>query len=156
MTAMVQPAPDVSTPDHDRDLHAWARLQEAALLEGRSADLDLPHLAQEMAALGKSEYRALEGALVRLFQHLLKWDRQPSRRCRSWHLTIEVQRENVEQVLRDNPSLVGRRSEAMQSAYRKGRAAMLRETSLQKASIPEANPYSWDEAMTRPVAWPEP
>ena len=130
MTAAFPPRQSRSVSDHDGDIHAWARRQEAALMEGRPADLDFPHLAQELVALGRSEYRALESALLRLLQHLLKWDHQPSRGCRSWSLTSAVQRRDVDRVLRENHSLVGRRDEAMQSAHRKGRAAMLRETTL--------------------------
>lgn len=156
MTAALEGFARAPSPDHGRDVHAWARLQEAALADGRISDLDLANLAQEIAALGRSEYHALESALLRLLQHLLKWDHQPTRRCRSWSLTIEAQRGNIEQILRENPSLRGRRSDAMSNGHRKGRMAMLRETSLSKASVPDINPYSWDEAMTRPIVWPEP
>ncbi len=142
--------------DRGGDVHAWARLQEAALADGRISDLDLANLAREMAALGRSEYHALESALLRLIQHLLKWDLQPMRRCRSWSLTIEAQRGNIEQILRENPSLRGRRSDAMSNGHRKGRMAMLREASLSKAAVPDINPYSWQDLMTRPIVWPEP
>ena len=89
-------------------------------------------------------------------QHLLKWDHQPQRRSRSWADTIAEQRERVLDQLRDNPSLKARQAAVFDEAYRKGRTAMLRETDLPDAAIPEANPYPFDEAMKRPIVWPEP
>ncbi len=152
---LLRPSPAASAR-RDGDIHAWALRQERALREGRSAELDLARLADEIDALGRSEYLRLRSALLRLLQHLLKWDHQPQRRSRSWADTIAEQRERVFDQLRDNPSLKARQAAVFDEAYRKGRTAMLRETGLPDAAIPESKPYPFDEAMTRPIVWPEP
>ncbi len=141
---------------HDDDIHAWALRQKEALYDGRLADLDLAHLAEEIEALGNSQYRALQSALTRLLQHLLKWDFQPERRARSWSLTISIQRIHASQDLEQSPSLGARRGEILDKAYALGRVAMLRETGLPKSSIAATSPYSLDDVMARPVDWPEP
>ena len=85
--------------------------------EGRFAELDLARLADEIDASGTSEYKAFESALVRLLQHLLKWDFQPERRGRSWALTVRTQRLQVGRALKRSPSLGARRFEIMIDAY---------------------------------------
>jgi len=58
------------------DYYAWTREQAAALrrLAASRADLplDLDHLAEEVAGLGKSERRAARSQMRRLLEHLLK------------------------------------------------------------------------------------
>lgn len=156
VTAIVLRAPAPASARRDSDVHAWALRQEQALREGRFADLDLTRLADEIDALGNSQFKAFESALTRLLQHLLKWDFQPERRSRSWALTVRAQRIHVGRALQRSPSLSARRSEILDGAYGLAQVEMLRETGLPDAAIPDLNPYSWDEAMTREIAWPEP
>ena len=92
---------------------------------------------------------------MQILQHLLKWDHQPERRGRSWVLSIAEHRERVKLLLTEHPSLAGRRSEALQAAYRLGRIAALRDTNLPEAVLPETNPYAWEIVMARPIAWPD-
>ena len=87
------------------DFAAWA-FQQAALLKGRKFDqVDLDELIEEIESMGKSEYRELRSRLIVLIQHLLKWQAQPERQSKSWHLTIKVQRRDIKRHLAENPSL---------------------------------------------------
>ena len=141
---------------YEDDLHAWAMAQAEHLKAGRFTALDLINLADEVADVGHSQYDKLESDLARVLQHLLKWDHQPSRRSRSWANTVVEHRRRVERHLRKNPSLKTLRDEALQEAFARGRADALIETDLPKDAFPASNVYSWDDAMTRPIVWPEP
>jgi hypothetical protein len=80
---------------------------------------------------------------------MLKWDYQPSKRSRSWVLSIDVQREELADVLSDNPGLKLRIPEAMARGYRKARIEAARETGLEKEAFPESCGYSMDEITSR-------
>jgi hypothetical protein len=97
--------------DYDIDLSQWAE-QQAALLRRRAAgelvneaDLDWENIAVEIEAVGGNTRRELRNRLTRLLQHLLKWHYQPEHRSRSWRSMIRTQRQEIENLLADNPSL---------------------------------------------------
>ena len=144
-----------ATTRYDDDVHAWALEQAAFLKDGRFSELDLINLADEVGDVARREYEALNSDLARVLQHLLKLDRQSERRGRSWVRTIKEQRRRVVRRLALSPSLRNRQVEALAEAYERGRVEALQETDLPDAAFPTANPYSWDEAMTREIDWPE-
>ena len=141
---------------YEDDPYAWSMQQAEFLKAARFADLDLVNLADEIADVGRREYHALESDLSRVVQHLLKWDYQPSLRSRSWVNTIKEHRRRVERQLEENRSLKARRDEALQEAFKRGRAAALIETDLPDDTFPTVYDRSWDEVMTRPITWPGP
>ena len=141
---------------YEDDAHAWA-LEQAELLKARRfADLDIDNLADEVQDVARRERNELVSRLGLVFQHLLKWDVQPERRSASWARTIREQRLQVDELLGEARSLRAHLPALSDRAFRHGRVAALNETGLSDSAIPDANPYSWDEVMTRPVTWPEP
>ena len=140
---------------YEDDAHAWAMEQAELLRAGRFAELDLVNLADEVADVGHREYDKMESDLARVIQHLLKWDSQPERRSRSWVNTIKEHRRRVDRQLDNHPSLKGRRTEALREAFKRGRAEALIETDLPDDRMPEPDAPSWDDVMSRPIAWPE-
>jgi len=135
---------------YEDDAHAWALEQAALLKEGRFADLDLPNLADEVEDVANREYDKLESNLARVIQHLLKWDHQRNHRSRSWVNSIREHRRRAARQLDKFPSLDGRRTEALAEAYEHGGGDAAIETGLPDDVLPETNPFSWDEVMTRP------
>ena len=150
--------PKDATPSpirYEEDLYAWA-LQQAALIKaGRFSELDVVNLADEVSDVARREVHELESRLSVLLQHLLKWDYQQERRGSSWARSIREQRRQVDRLLQDSRSLTSRLGLIVNEAYIQGRVAALNETRLPDEALPEVNPYSWDEIMTRPVVWPE-
>ena len=132
---------------YDADFYAWANEQAALLRAGRLRAADIAHIAEEIESMGRSEKRELTSRLVVLLAHLLKWDAQPDRRGRSWILTIREQREEVAEVLHDNPSLRARIEEILADAYRKALLAAQRETGLPESAFPAACPWTFEQAM---------
>lgn len=90
---------------YEQDILAWANEQAAFLRNGQLDRLDLAHLAEEIEDVGKTEKRELRSRMAVLLAHLLKWQYQPERQCRSWTLTIRNQRRSIDLALSRTPSL---------------------------------------------------
>lgn len=139
---------------YERDFHAWAVEQAALLRSGDLAAADVANIAEEIASLGRSEKRELVSRLTILLLHLLKWRHQPERRGASWEASILVQRDDVADHLRDNPSLRASLDQAMADAYRKAALLAAAETGLGRAAFPPDCPWSFERA-TDAAFWPE-
>ncbi len=144
---------DEPDDSYQADRYGWAVQQAALLREGRLSEVEVDHVAEQIAELGMSEYDKLESALRILLLHMLKWDIQPERRSRSWSLTIQEQRRRLDRQLARNPSLRPRQAEALDAAWGDARLAAARETDLPLAVFPEALTYSWQDITARRFAW---
>jgi hypothetical protein len=138
---------------HDEDFYTWATESAALIRAGRLQDLDLEHLAEELEDMGASRERELESRLAILAAHLLKWRYQPERRGNSWRATIKEQRRRLERLLRRNPGLAPRLSEAFQDAYGDARLIAMRETGMDEDTFPEQAPFSLEQCLTEGY-WP--
>ena len=141
---------------YDDDFVLWTERQ-ATLLRRRAAgelinddELDWLNLAEEIEAVGGNTRRELRSRLARLLQHLLKWHYQPEQRSRSWRATIRTQRQEIEELLADNPSLRPRLAEFFAAAYPRARADALDETGL--LSLPEASPFTIEQALAQALS----
>jgi hypothetical protein len=139
---------------YERDLYGWAVEQAALLRAGRVAEADACNIAEELDDVGNEQYDKLESALRLILLHLLKWDRQPERRSRSWWASISVQRNRVRRVLKKNPGLKPPIEEALNDAYADARIEATAQTRLDERSFSVRCPYSWQQIMERPVTWP--
>jgi len=135
--------------DYAGDFYSWLMEQARAVREGRWGAVDRENLAEEIESLGREQFNKLESALRVLLLHFLKWDHQPDRRSRSWALSIEAQRLELENVLTDNPGLKSQIAEAIERGYRRARIEAAKETGLEKTAFPEACPYSFEDITSR-------
>ncbi len=134
---------------YDADFYSWALEQARLVREGLLDSIDRENVAEEIESLGREPFNKLESALRVLLLHMLEWDNQPERRSRSWILSIDAQRIELEDILQDNPGLKPRIAEAMARAYRKARIEAARETGLAKDTFAEHCPYAWDAITGR-------
>jgi Domain of unknown function DUF29 len=143
-------APDTPVrADYARDFYSWLMEQARLVREGRFEALDRDNLAEEIESLGREQFNKLVSALRVLMLHMLKWDHQPERRSRSWALSIKAQRDELADVLDDNPGLKPRIPEAIERAYRKARIEAAQETSLDEEAFPPTCPYSFEDITSR-------
>ncbi len=81
--------------------------------------------------------------------HLLKWDYQPQRRSRSWQLTIQRERNNIQFFLKDSPSLKRYlTNDWLSQVYANASLEALKETGLK---FPDSCPYSIDDVLERVI-----
>lgn len=139
-------AVDVSK-QHAEDWVGWLNDQARHAKSGNLAALDLPHLAEELEALGRSDWRALRSSLRNLLVHLLKWQLQPKKRSRSWAVSVTKSRNEAEELVEENPSFAGRLPEALEQEYPRARREAARQMELNLAAVPEASPFTIDQLL---------
>ncbi len=143
-----------NTSLHDRDFYAWSREQAELLRAGKVGQADLELIAEEIESMGKAEKRELVSRLTVLLLHLIKWRYQPKRRGNSWRLSIANARDEIADVLDDNPSLRPLSGEALASAYRFARRKAAIQTGFAEDKFPDNCPWTFDESMAAEF-WPD-
>jgi hypothetical protein len=143
-------APDAPVnAEYERDLYSWSQAQARLLREGNWDTVDRDNVAEEIESLRRTEFNRLESALRVLLLHVLKWDRQPKLRSRSWVFSIQAQRVEIDDVLADNPGLKPRIGEALTRAYRKARIEAAKETGLVLEEFPQTCRATFEDLTTR-------
>src|SRR5260370_11183378 len=132
---------------HDRDFYAWSLEQAALLRAGKVAKADLDLIAEEIESMGKTEKRELVSRLTVPLVHLIKWRFQPQGRDKSWRLSIANARDEIADLINDNPSLKSVLDEVMASAYRYARRKAAIETDLGEERFPDQCPWPFAVAM---------
>ncbi|MCL1472692.1 DUF29 domain-containing protein [Argonema antarcticum A004/B2] len=148
-TPQTEQTPETLMPSlYEADFYAWTQEQAKLLKFQQWNQLDLPNLIEEIESLGKQQRAELRNRLSILIGHLLKWEYQVSKRSRSWLNTIRIQRIDVLELLKENPSLKPYLEETLQIAYTKGMALAAGETNLPLKTFPESCPYSLEEILS--------
>lgn len=133
---------------YETDFYAWTQEQASLLRHRQWRQLDLTNLIEEIESLGRKERQELRNRLSLLIGHLLKWEYQPEKRSRSWLATIRVQRREVLQLLKDNPSLKSYLEEALPEAYENGRDLASGDTNLALSTFPKNCAYGLEESLS--------
>lgn len=149
---------------YDTDFLAWVEATAQLLKQGKLSKLDIKNLIEEVEDLGKSQKRGLKSHLRVLLMHLLKWQYQSNRRSypeslnewnqNSWASTISTQRDDIQDLLTDSPSLFNYLSEILDESYKKARVSASRETHLDLSVFPESCPYTESEILNDEF-WPD-
>lgn len=80
---------------------------------GKLLAVDTENIAEEIEDMGKNLKRELENRLKLLFAHSLKWEyTNPGNRGSSWRYSIEKQRAELEDHLKDEPKPCGQATES--------------------------------------------
>ena len=148
-TTLADPA---SAAAYEADFYTWTQEQGARLRTGDLDALDRANLAEEIESLGRSQFDRLVSAWRIVLLHMLKVDYQPSRRTRSWAISIAAHRDNAADILADNPGLRRRVGEAIERAYRGARLEASKETRLPLMRYPASCSYTHDEIVHRAFA----
>jgi len=139
---------DTSVKLYEADYYRWTQDTSERLRRGEFSEIDVSSLVEEVEDLGKRERSALESRLAVVICHLLKWDRQPAKRSRSWQATIELQRNRVERLLRQSPSLRPFAAEALPEIYAEAVLRAIKETGLDRKAFPAECPYTITRSLS--------
>ena len=95
---------------YDTDVLLWseeqARALRAAAHGGTNLPIDWDNVAEEIESLGKSLARELASRISTILIHLMKLEASPAIEPRKgWAETIRAQRDEIERVLKEAPSL---------------------------------------------------
>jgi hypothetical protein len=142
--------------DYEVDFYGWARRNAQLLRQGRFAEIDVEHIAEELESLSKTEQRELESYLLVLIAQLLKWQYQWQQimaiwswQSGSWRGSIMEQRVQIAKLLRNNPGLKPHLSEAIANAYPDALELASDETQLAKTTFPEVCPYTIEQLLEK-------
>ena len=90
---------------YDHDFYAWVQKQ-AAWLKARQFDaLDLDNLIEEVESIARQERHLLWHRLRMLLTHLVNWWGSIPARCIQWEGVITDQRQEIQDIFADSPSL---------------------------------------------------
>jgi hypothetical protein len=134
-------------PGYDEDLVLWSERQAALIRAGQFALVDWENVAEEIEAMASRARRELGTRLKVVVIHLLKWQFQPQRRSGSWRATINDQRDEIEQLLGENPSLRREVDSALRKRYRVARANAAGDTGLALKALPARCPYAAQQIL---------
>jgi hypothetical protein len=139
----------VTTKLYEADFYAWTQEQAALLRSGHLNEIDAEHLIEELESMGASDRRELLSRLQVLVLHLLKWQFQPERRNKSWLLTINHQRDAIDRLLKQSPSLnrLLRDPEEIGDVFHKAVREAVIETDIEKHRFPEECGYTVEQIL---------
>jgi Domain of unknown function DUF29 len=132
---------------YDTDFVRWASEMGQLMRDRNYSQVDWENVIEEIESLGKSDRRELKSRLEVLLMHLLKWQYQPSRRTGSWTGTINEQRDRIEDLLLESPSLKSLVLEYLPDSYRRARRNAIAETGLQDSRCPIECPYTISQIL---------
>ncbi|NER34831.1 MAG: DUF29 domain-containing protein [Oscillatoria sp. SIO1A7] len=141
--------------EYDRDFYAWISKNVELLRSGQLAEVDRENIAEELESMGKRDLRQLRSRLQVLVMHLLKWKYQKEKPSKSWVATIEHQRDEIEGLLLDSPSLRVKLDLALDTIYPKAVRDACRETDLPETAFPTFCPFPMAEILAEGF-FPEP
>ncbi|AFY35363.1 DUF29 domain-containing protein [Calothrix sp. PCC 7507] len=121
MTTQIQPTTQTL---YDQDYYLWLKTTINQLRAGQFSSVDLDNLIEELESMGRSEKRAIKSLLIKLFVHLLKltyWDQERERNQGHWKGEIRIFREEIQDALKDSPSLKPYILEIFDESYQKAR-----------------------------------
>jgi hypothetical protein len=136
------------------DFYDWTIQTSRLLRAGRISEVDLEQIAEEIEDMGKSDRRALASHLKILMVHLLKWRYQPTHRGISWKLSITNARDEIQDLLKESPSLKSKVEQLMAERYGAASKRASLETGLAQDSFPETCPFSV-ESLLDDEYWPD-
>jgi hypothetical protein len=132
---------------YETDFNLWIEQTVNHLKKGNLQALDLDNLIEEISDMGRNNRREVFGRLKVLLMHLLKWQYQPEKRTNSWINTIDEQREQLELILRDSPSLKPYLADIFAECYQKEVRGTVNETNLPKETFPVDCPFTQEQVL---------
>ena len=135
---------------YDKDFYKWALQNAHFLRQGgleNTAKIDKLNIAVRLEQMAMSEKRLLVTRLSDLLVSLLRWQVQTLMQSEIFKLEIEIQRDEVDEVLQDNPSLMDLIDGILRHSYRRAYLAAIVIRGFGEKDYPEECPYSFEQIM---------
>lgn len=132
---------------YEKDFHAWSLEQANYLRLGNIDRLDMENLIEEIETLSAPDKRALKSFIKKLLSHLLKKKYQPNKYTSSWEHTIKNCRNEIDDILNENPSFKRFLPEYFSVSYKRAREEAAFETGLELNTFPEKCPWNIKDVL---------
>jgi hypothetical protein len=134
---------------YEQDFYVWTQRQAELLRAGRFAELDLPHLIEEVEDLGVNLRNAVTRRTREIILHLLKLQYSPAVPPRAgWQESIGKQRDDLELEL--TASLQQHLEREFEKIFQKARRRAIDELARDKVApdqLPKACPYTLEQII---------
>ena len=135
-------------PDlYEADETGWLEAMAELIGQGRTDELDFPHLREYLADMARRDRREVESRLATLLAHVLKWVHQHDRRSSGWRATVIEQRQELAR-LTDRGVLRNHAEAVLGDAYAEAVERAAAETGLPATAFPADCPYSLDQLLS--------
>ena len=124
---------------------AWLEESARRIHQGRTDELDFPHLQEWLQDMALRERREVRHRLIQLLVHLLKWYYQPEKRTRSWERTVFDQRLRLDGLFKESTVLRRHAEEVLADVYPTAVTKAAKETNLPCDTFPEKCPYTAED-----------
>ncbi|MEY3297764.1 MAG: hypothetical protein RLZZ597_1024 [Cyanobacteriota bacterium] len=135
---------------YDTDFYLWIQHTVEALKQQDWDRVDWDNLIEEVESMGRSEKRELKSRLLVILEHLLKlmfWESEKPQNARGWRNTVIEQRNQVDLILEDSPSLKPWLTESFVESYAKARQQTLQKYGLPGDRFPTQPPFSLGDVL---------
>lgn len=139
---------------YDSDFYAWINEQTAPPRAGKTDEIDLANLAEEIECLGKRERREFVCRLRILMRRLLKWENLPDGRGGSLKSSIRIARNKLADRLDDSPSLKLQAPSLIEWAYEDAVIQAASQIGLPEDCLPPTCPCSFEQMLDQGF-WPD-
>ncbi len=136
---------------YETDYTQWAETTAKLLRQGRFTEIDMPALIEEIDGLARSDRKAIYSQLKRLLFHLLKLayfsDHHLKRAGAGWKRTVISARHEIDELIRDSPSLSTYPATRLADAYNTVRRECRVLPHFPTGGPPETCPWSIDQVL---------
>ena len=146
---------------YETDFFRWTQEQAALLRQVPGERINLPidwhNTADEIEDMGRRDLHSLHSRIRLILEHLLKLEHSPAVDPRpNWIDTIDRYRDEIEDVLRESPSLRGRLAESWAGSYVRARRTAVKglaRDGVRAEAVPTEPACTMDQALD-PDWWP--
>jgi len=133
------------------DETAWLDSMADLIRSGAHSELDYANLREYLQDMAGRDRREVESRLEQFLLHILKWEYEPEKRTRSWRVSINQQKRELNRhasrgVLRNHAE------SCLSNAYLAALEDTATETGLPEETFPPECPYALDELLAYKVA----
>jgi hypothetical protein len=141
----IKPHHDISEDDE------YGRCLEQIYRIDNNLKIDGEFVKDLIISLAKNQERGVGSQMTRFMKHLLKWIYQPQKRTRSWAVSINNSRDEIEDFLVNQKTLSDKVESDLTKLYSRAKRQASGETGLVPSSFPYDCPWTLDDILNTEV-----
>jgi Domain of unknown function DUF29 len=125
---------------YDRDHYLWIETTIEQIRRQRFESVEWDKVIEELESVGRSDKRAIESLLTRMFEHWLKllyWQSEREYNARKWRAEIRNFRKQLKRELKASPGLKSYFIEVLPECYQDAREILADLSGLKIETFPQ-------------------
>ena len=133
--------------EYEKDFYAWAVHNGKLLRDGKLSEADIENIAEEIESIGRREKRELIDRLTVLITQLLLWIYQSAKRNKSWESFIKLKRIEVNDILKESPSLEKELEREYKYYYERSVLITASQIGIEENVFPKSPPFNLQDCL---------